>query len=84
MPFAALLALIPLKDWLYAAVIAALLAAGAWEYHRIREAGWDAALEQVKRQDTKASDAAAAAQRTADACYSANGTWNVLTGRCLP
>lgn len=60
----ALLGLVPLKDWIYLGLIAAILAGGAYEYHHIQalQAAKDAAADAkvaVAAEVQKAADTAA-------------------------
>jgi len=54
----ALLALIPVKDWIYAGIIAALLGTFAWYTHHERVIG----EQKIETADKKVADAAAATQ----------------------
>jgi hypothetical protein len=73
-----------LKLGLMAGAALAVLAGIVAVRHHDRQVGWDHALEAVKKQDGRAVDAAHAAQKTADDCYAANGSWSVVTGACTP
>lgn len=78
----ALLALIPGRAWLYAGIVVAVVAAGIIVRQHYINAGWDSALESVKKQDGTAREAASKAQMDVDRCYDAGGVWSTITGSC--
>lgn len=79
---AAALGISPFRLFAYAGIaIAVMVGAVALRQHYVN-AGWDSALEAVKKQDAVAKEAARKVQRTVDECYDANGTWSVITGSC--
>jgi hypothetical protein len=79
---AAALGISPFRLFAYAGIaIAVFTGAVALRQHYVN-AGWDSALEAVKKQDATAKEAASKAQRTVDGCYDAGGTWSVITGSC--
>ena len=60
----ALLAMVPLKDWLYCGLIAAILAGGFWYHHKLIDEG--IAEQQVTDARASATIAAKTAKETAD------------------
>jgi hypothetical protein len=67
----ALLALIPTKDKIYAALIALLLVAGAYEYYHLQSVGASKELTLVRAGEAKATAAAKAQADTDTADYNA-------------
>lgn len=67
---------------IYAGLFSAVLAGALAIRQHYVNLGWDKALEGVKAQDATAKEAASKVQRTVDECYTANGTWSVITGSC--
>jgi Tfp pilus assembly major pilin PilA len=72
----ALLGLVPIKDWLYLSVIAALVVGGLYYEHTVYEQGYTAATTAITVANEKAQTNALKAQQPVDACFAAGGNWN--------
>jgi hypothetical protein len=79
---AAALGISPFRMFAYAGIALAIFVGAVSLRQHYVNAGWDSALEAVKKQDATAKEAASKAQRTVDGCYAAGGTWSVITGNC--
>lgn len=64
-----------------AAILAGLAAFGIYT-HKLKQQGYDNAIQAVEKQNEKAGNAAVEGARTVDACYAAGGVWSRSAGKC--
>ena len=78
----ALLALVPLKDWLYAGTIAVLVGCGVYEYNHLINVGKHDIMVKINEANAVAKAKADKGVSDVADCYDGGGTWDRASGLC--